>query len=500
MESPWAPFERADSALAAHAIRTWVSDGNDIDVVEGAWHERQGAGQDWTDTTDVLPSLAIECARKKSIASRDILRAMSLRAFRGDSGRIADAGIVASAIQNLLRSAAILGTEDSELREIGLQQAGRAKDGLANLRRLLRPLRSHHRLHALSAFALAEAMGICALEPASTWSATLLREAESQIGSDGVHLSRSSFVHLAVTEDLLEVADALTATGRTPSLSVHEMLARMVRASILLSRPNGSPHKLGTCELRPTSLRRIVGTAERALVMLPKDEPCAMFALPSGGFFGVMTVREKLVVSCPDSLDAPLPAAAFPCPFEYCLDGEPVFHSGPAGITSSDGVSELPRGYLFEWLARMRNNCSARWHHEKIAWSIRSSPFRFDAWIAGRRNSPTKGCTVTQTGPFAWRFLERVDGSTKSPRRRLNLHRAWNAELVSKSESVVTHSSGQQIRLRIVSDSGADLQVCESLCDASAQQSQVDNLFATSVEYSLPANGSCELTFELLNA
>ena len=145
---------------------------------------------------------------------------------------------------------------------------------------------------------------------AQRWRATairlLRRELPRQVLADGVHYERSPSYHCQVLADLIETRHAL---GHDPlGGALDDALARMTRAALLLTHPDGLVAQFNDAGLSmayradacAAALETVTGTA------VTVDE--GAFALPDAGYFGRRVGNDYLIVDMgaigPDDLPA----------------------------------------------------------------------------------------------------------------------------------------------------------------------------------------------------
>jgi uncharacterized heparinase superfamily protein len=156
----------------------------------------------------------------------------------------------------------------------------------------------------------------------------LVREAQDQFGSDGVHQERSPMYHALALSDVLEAAGVLAVHGPSLPRPAADRLARGLRFARAMTRSDGSlllfnDSANGVAPALPY-LRRL---AAGVLPPAGDDAPCTDGACAAGGFFACRGDGELLVVDGGAPAPAHQPGHAHCGLLAFTLDyeGRPVF-------------------------------------------------------------------------------------------------------------------------------------------------------------------------------
>ena len=279
----------------------------------------------------------------------------------------------------------------------------------------------------MAALALAEFRAGTASVPDPTVVSLLWKAAREQAQSDGTFAHASPHEQLCTLVDLLEVASALTAANIPVPLSVHALLAHGLRAARLLCRPDGQPHAFRESTFRNSITLERLETLAGSVLVVPIDDTSGMFALPSGGYAGVVTGNEKLIVR---SASGPLQRKSRRSPegvaaIEYCVDDSFVFVTW---LSEGGRARNAVRAPLRGWW---------RHHQEVQQWRVESLPFVFEATDASRSSGLHH--RVEQLGAGAWRGMDRPDRRREAT-RSFCFDAAWQLSPVGGSQFVARNA------------------------------------------------------------
>ena len=186
---------------------------------------------------------------------------------------------------------------------------------------------------------------------AATWlrhgTRGLWQELQEQVLPDGGHFERSPMYHAHVLTELLQAVGLLDAVGLAAPWPARALLARMVDAFAVLSRPDGSLHLFNDAANATGPTWAAVDTLSSHVLNTPLPALAGPIALPDTGYYGYVdpTRGERLLVDCgpPGPTYQPGHAHCDLLSFELDLAGQPVIvDSGVAGY-ETDPLREYVR-------------------------------------------------------------------------------------------------------------------------------------------------------------
>jgi uncharacterized heparinase superfamily protein len=271
---------------------------------------------------------------------------------------------------------------------------------------------------------------------AGTW-----RALGEQTLPDGGHYERSPMYHAIALADFLEAVSLLRAAGEAVPAEARERLGAMVRATGVLTRPDGRLHLFNDAAEGIAPARAWLDALARQTVGAGIPAPAGVLRLPDTGYWGWQGGDdERLLVDCgvPGPAHQPGHAHCDLLSYELDLGGRPVVVDAGVHGYEGDPLREYVRS------TRAHNTVTVGGREQSEVWGTfrlarRARPLPAAAEGDAERFRFTGGCRpyhgagvhhreiVREDG--AWHVRDRVQGAAGAPVASwLHLHPDFAAE------------------------------------------------------------------------